>query len=466
MKTSWFIPTVMTAALLGLTLQNPIRTGRLSWGQAFCFSIEKERDLGERVFREVQKQGEIVRIPSIHVYIDTLGRKLVAHADGSAFPIRFMVLKESEPNAFAIPGGRIFITTGLIRLVESEDELAGVMGHEIGHVVRRHIAERIEASKRLTIPTLVSALAGILIGGPGGGAIVAGSLAYGESKKLKYTRDNEREADRLGLAYMTAAGFDGCAMISFLKKIYRTTEYDAAFPSYLSTHPGIPSRISYLETLMGDHPPSTSISQCPARLKRTRTQLLILDKGPLAALEHFSGVLEASPDNGDALFGRALAEKEMGRVKESIEDLKRAHILKPQDPQILKELGHGFIRVGRINEGIRALERSLVLSGEDAETDYYLGQGYQIQKKFALAIESYLRAGALYPDLPDLNRKLGSAYQEKGEMDQSHFYYGLHFENEGKPKYARYHFEKALELSGPDPERQEEIRKKLAELGR
>ena len=244
MKISWFIPIFMTAALLGLTLENPARTSRLSWGQAFCFSIEKERDLGEKVFREVQKQGEIVRIPSVRVYIDTLGRKLVANADASAFPIRFMVLKESQPNAFAIPGGRIFITTGLILLVESEDEMAGVMGHEIAHVVRRHIAERIEASKRLTIPTLVTALAGMLIGGQGGGAIMAGSLAYGESKKLRYTRDNESEADRLGLAYMTAAGFDGCAMISFLKKIYRTTEYDAAFPSYLSTHPRVPTRIS------------------------------------------------------------------------------------------------------------------------------------------------------------------------------------------------------------------------------
>ena len=466
MKTSWFLPIFTTAALLGLTLENPMRAGRLTWDRAFCFSVEKERDLGEKVFHEIQKQGEIVRIPSVHVYIDTLGRKILAHADASVFPIRFMVLKESEPNAFAIPGGRIFITTGLVLLVESEDELAGVMGHEIAHVVRRHIAERIEASKRLTIPTLVSALAGMLIGGSGGGALMAGSLAYGESKKLKYTRDNEREADRLGLAYMTTAGFEGGAMISFLKKIYRTTEYDAAFPSYLSTHPGVPTRISYLETLMGGRPPSAPVGECPGRLKRAQMQLLILDKGPLAALEHFSRDLEATPDNGDALFGRALAEKEMGRVKESIEDLKKAHALRPQDPQILKELGIGFVRVGRINEGIRALERSLVLSGEDAETAYYLGQGFQIQKKTALAIESYLKAIALYPDLPDLNLKLGSAYQEKGEMDQSHFYYGLHFKNEGKPKYARYHFEKALELSGPDLERRERIAKELAGLDR
>ena len=244
------------------------------------------------------------------------------------------------------------------------------------------------------------------------------------------------------------------------------TEYDAAFPSYLSTHPGVPTRISYLETLMGGRPPSAPVGECPGRLKRAQMQLLILDKGPLAALEHFSRDLEATPDNGDALFGRALAEKEMGRVKESIEDLKKAHALRPQDPQILKELGIGFVRVGRINERIRALERSLVLSGEDAETAYYLGQGYQIQKKTALAIESYLKAVALYPDLPDLNLKLGSAYQEKGEMDQSHFYYGLHFKNEGKPKYARYHFEKALELSGPDLERRERIAKELAGLDR
>jgi predicted Zn-dependent protease len=466
MKSLWLMIVVTAVGIVGLTAGNPMRAGCGFWQEAHCLSIEKERDLGDRVFREIQKEMEIVQIPSVQVYIDTLGTKLGSNAHTSEFPFRFMVLKESEPNAFAIPGGRIFITSGLICLVESEDELAGVVGHEIAHVVRRHIAERIEASKRLNLPTLAGILAGLLVGGQGGGAVMAGSLALAESKMLKYTRDNESEADRLGLAYMTQAGYDGCAMISFLRKIYRTTQYDTEFPSYLSTHPGVPFRISYLETLLNGPSTSTSTRACSSGLKRIQTQLFILEKGPLGALNHFTDILATHPNDVEALFGRALAKKEMGRVTESIEDLRQAHILNPDDPQILKELGPAFTRVGRVKEGIRALERSLALSGEDAETFYYLGEAYQIQKELTLAVESYLRVETLYPDMPGIHRKLGSVYREKGDMGESHFHYGLYFEREGEPKYARFHFEKALELSGENLERQEEIRRHLESVDR
>ena len=449
-----------------LSLGDPTRQNRTCWSEAWSFSVEKERELGERVFEEIQRQTQIIRVSSVQAYIDSLGRRLVSNADASEFTIRFMVLRESEPNAFAIPGGRIFITSGLIRLVESEDELAGVLCHEIAHVVRRHIAQRIEASKRLNLATMAGALAGMLVGGSEGGAIMMGSLAVGESEKLKYSRENENEADRLGLAYMTRAGYEGRAMIGFLKKISRTTQYDADFPSYLSTHPGVPSRISYLETLMGGPPDSTRTTRSQTGLEYIHIRLFIVEEGPLESLDHFSSLLEMRPDDGDALFGRALAAMEMGRVKESIEDLKRAHVLKPADPKILKMLGLAFLRVGRIDEGLRALERSLSLPGKDAETLFYLGQGYQTLKRLDLAVDSYLKARELYPDLPELDRSLGSAYKEKGEMSRSHFYYGLYFKKRGEVKYARFHLEKAIELSDQDPQRQEEVVRELERLKR
>lgn len=447
-----------------LSLGDPTQQNRISWSEAFCFSVEKERILGERVFRDIQNRMEIVQVPSIHGYVNNLGRRLISNADPSPFPIDFFVLKESEPNAFATPGGRIFLTSGLLTLVESEDELAGVMNHEIAHVVRRHIAQRIESAKRLNIPTLAGVLAGILVGGSGGGALMTSSLAMAESQKLKYSRDNEFEADRLGLAYMTRAGYDGRAMISFLKKIYRGTGHSAGFPTYLSTHPAVPARIGYLESLVGSPPHSTRPGRSPDGLSDIQLRVFILEKGPLESLDYFSRLLEVRPDDSGALFGRALAEKEMGRIKESIEDLRKAHTLKPMDSQILKELGFAFIRFGRIDEGVRALERSLCLSGQDAETFHYLGQGYQAQKRLDLAIESYLKAEALSPDLSELDRNLGSAYKEKGEMDRYHFYYGLYFKRRGQFKYARFHFEKARELLGQDARKQEDVMRELEQL--
>jgi len=466
MKAGLSVLLVIAMGFLCLSYGDPLRQNLLSPCKAFSFSVEEERELGERVFREVEKQMEVIRVPSVQDYIHGLGRRLIASADTSPFPIRFFPLKQPEPNAFAIPGGRIFVTSGLIRLVESEDELAGVMSHEIAHVVRRHIAQRIEVSKRITIATLAGVLAGMFVGGTEGGAILTGSLALGESEKLRYTRENESEADRLGLAYVTRAGYDGRNMISFLRKIYQRTRSESAFPSYLSTHPGVPSRISYLETLMGGLPDMTGSDRSSDDLKSVQLRLLIVDEGPLESLDHFNELLKMRPDDADALFGRALVQKEMGRVKESIEDLKRAHVLKPADPQILKELGYAFIRVGRVNEGVRALERSRSLSENDSETLYYLGQGYQAQKRFDLAIESYLKARELSGDPPVLDRSLGSAYKEKGEIARSHFYYGLYFKKRGMAKYARFHFEKARDLWGQDSQEREEVLRELEQLKR
>jgi len=286
----------------------------------------------------------------------------------------------------------------------------------------------------------------------------------GQAQILKYTRANESEADRLGLAYLTKSGYDGRELVSFFQKMTRTVEFSTAFPSYLATHPGVPERIGYLQSLMADLPGSTSSGRSPVALRYVQLRLFILEVEPLEALEHFDSLLKSNPDNSNALFGRALAEKEMGRIDQSIEDLKKAHILNPKDPEILKELGLAFIRVGRINEGVRALEQALFLSGSDAETLHYLGQGYQAQKKLDPAIESYLGAKELNPDLPELYRDLGSAYKDKGEMGWSHFYYGLHFRNRKELDYARFHFEKAKELSSQDSHAQEEILRELEKL--
>jgi predicted Zn-dependent protease len=458
---------VYLALIIGfvcLSMEDTANRVRISLSEALPFSVEKERELGEKVAVEIEKQMEVIRDPAIQGYIAVLGEGIVSRADRSEFPIRFAVLNESQPNAFAIPGGRIYITSGLIGLVEREGELAGVMSHEVAHVVRRHVAQRIDASKRINIATLAAVLAGALVGGQEGGAIMAGSLAMGQSQILKYTRENESEADRLGLAYMTRAGYDGHDMASFFKKIARTPEYNTAFPSYLSTHPGVPERISYLETLKEDLPNSAAAHESQGRLEEVQLRVLILEKGPLEAVEYFSNRLEVRPDDEDALFGRALAEKEMGRIEDSIEDLKTAHTLKPTDPEILKELGLAFIRSGRVNEGVRALERSLSLGGKDAETLYYLAQGYQAQKKLDNAIESYLRARALSSGFPDLDRDLASAYKEKGEMGRSHYHYGLYFKRTGQLKYATFHFEKARDLIDQDGPEAEEIARELKQL--
>jgi predicted Zn-dependent protease len=114
-------------------------------------TLQEERELGDELAREIQQKLDMVNDPLITAYVDEVSSRLVEKARDHRFQYRFYVVKEQEPNAFAIPGGHIFITSGLIRLVDTEDELAGVIGHEIAHGVLRHIDKAIDRAKRISL---------------------------------------------------------------------------------------------------------------------------------------------------------------------------------------------------------------------------------------------------------------------------------------------------------------------------
>jgi predicted Zn-dependent protease len=161
-------------------------------------------------------------------------------------------VNNSAINAFATPGGYIYIHKGLLNAVENEAELAGVIAHEIGHANARHVASIIEKSQKLNIATLAAIIAGAFLGGGGEAtaAIAAFSLASASTLTLKYQREHEEEADRLGINYLVNAGYYPAAMVDFLKLIKQYEFLSKTIPSYLRTHPGTDDRIFYLDSLI------------------------------------------------------------------------------------------------------------------------------------------------------------------------------------------------------------------------
>src|SRR5512136_2382447 len=162
---------------------------------AYAMTTEEEKKLGKRVLLEIQKEADIVRDLNVQAYVERVGYSLVDQLGPTPFDFRFYVIKALDPNAFAIPGGYIFVTTGLLILAENEHEVAGVLSHEIAHVTARHVAQMIERSKRLNIATLAAMIAGMLLGGAAGGgqggqAAAAMAMATAQALTLKYTREN------------------------------------------------------------------------------------------------------------------------------------------------------------------------------------------------------------------------------------------------------------------------------------
>ena len=208
----------------------------------------EEKEFGEAFFRSLHSQISINQDAEIQQYIQSIGQKLVANSDEPSHPFHFFVVMENDINAFAGPGGYIGVNSGLILMTEAESELASVMGHEIAHVTQRHLFRAAEAQSRLSIPTIAGTLAAILLGtqAPALGqaaimAIQAGSVQF----QINFTRENEEEADRVGMQILSSSHFDPRSMPTFFERLQQSTRYSGqAIPEFLRTHPVTASRIS------------------------------------------------------------------------------------------------------------------------------------------------------------------------------------------------------------------------------
>jgi len=208
----------------------------------------QEKALGESFFRSIRAQLDISYDPDIQNYIQYLGQNLVTNSDNPSQAFYFFVVLSDDINAFAGPGGFIGINSGLILNSESESELASVMAHEIAHVTQRHIYRAYEASSRMSLPAAAAMIAAIIVAtqAPDVGigalsAIQAGSIQM----QIDFTRDNEQEADRIGLKTLARANFDPRSMPTFFEKLQQASRYyGSGAPEFLRTHPITASRIA------------------------------------------------------------------------------------------------------------------------------------------------------------------------------------------------------------------------------
>lgn len=233
-----------------------------AWAQALpdlggaadaALTPQMERTIGESIMRDIRlRERSYFDDPEIVDYLGRLGVALLAGGPQARQEFEFFAMRDPSINAFALPGGFIGVNTGLLLAAESESELAAVLAHEFAHVTQRHIARLIGVQQQQAIPAMVAIAAAILLGGSrpdlasgAAAAVQAGTI----QSQLSYTRDFEREADRIGMQTLANAGFDARAMGAFFDKLQRRTRLgdDGSVPSYLRTHPVTSERIADVE---------------------------------------------------------------------------------------------------------------------------------------------------------------------------------------------------------------------------
>ena len=215
------------------------------------FSDQEEQAIGRAIMRDVYADPRYLDDPEIEAYLNQLGYKLVSVSSRNQREFTFFVVDDSSINAFAMPGGNIGVHTGLLLAAQSESELAGVVAHEIAHVTQDHIARMIAAQSRSQWPTLAALALALLAARSNpnvASAAIASTQAFSIQSQLNYSRDYEREADRLGYDMLTRAGFDPRGMSGFFNRLQRASRfYDSSAPAYLRTHPLTSDRIADME---------------------------------------------------------------------------------------------------------------------------------------------------------------------------------------------------------------------------
>ncbi len=433
------------ALILCLQLSTGAAQGLPDLGDASVAALSEtqERTIGNRIMREVRIDPAYVDDPDVADYISSLGSRLLTGTEGPRRDLSFFAVQDDAVNAFALVGGHIGVHTGLLTLTQNESELAGVMAHEIAHIVQRHQARAIHGQSRAQWTSL-AALALAILASRGASssqsgqvteAAVASMSAFQMQTMLDYTREHEREADRVGLTILERTGFDPRGMGTFFERLLRANrlnEFKGA-PSYLRTHPLTTERIADLQDRMQAAPSRLVPDSFEYRLARAKlraaagsvTESVTLFRSMLAdatvvrpredvfgmalALRRardFDGAWKtlaplragASPQPAfEVLAGQLLAEQ--GRTDEALQLYRAALRSFPRSRGLVYGYLNLLLQVGRPREVSADLENRLRTVQDDAQlyeiqARAFAASGRQIGQHRAQA-EAHYRRGNL-----------------------------------------------------------------------
>jgi len=315
-----------------------------------------ERKIGEQIMREIRRDRDFSNDWPIYDYLNSMERRLMqaakrlqlggANAQGSAaYDYEVFAVKDPSINAFALPGGFIGFHTGLLITAETDSEVASVMGHEIGHVLQRHLARSLERQGTNSIIALAGIVLGALVAASNPGAaagLITGGQALAIQNQLSYSRDAEREADRIGFQILQASGYDVNGAPAFFQRLQKAYGImDSGVPGYLRTHPLTTDRIADMQ----DRARTVSQNRVPSALEfyLVKARARIEQSGSTSGLFDLRNLFEslskqASPEKQmEGFYGLALVAQRQGRFDQAEGFLQKAravaqNILAPGSP--------------------------------------------------------------------------------------------------------------------------------------
>ena len=435
--------------------------------KSFPITVAQEEELAKEFINVVLKNYKFVKDPLILGYVNKIGKKILSVVPAQSFPYHFYVVQEDVYNAFAGPAGHIFINSGLFEAMESENELAGILAHEIAHVVSRHISQKIERSKKIRIATLAGIVAGIFLGSTGSteaaNAVTVGSVAASQSMSLAYSREDEMQADQIGLEYLKNAKYGGTGLLTMLKKIRNKQWFGSdQIPTYLMTHPASEDRMAYVGTWVASQPKvETHSNLTDFQMIHIRLVALYSDKD--SAVTKFETAVKNNPENPMGHYGYGLTLSRAGNHKDAIIHLKKALEKNPFNPDILIDLGRIYFLNGQYPRALTTLKSTVGAEHNNPIGDFFYGRTLQTIGRLK---DAEMVFAALIQKENVNNRAfffLSEIYSRQGKSAEAHYYLGIYFKKTGNLKNAMFHLNRAREKTD-DPERKLKIKKMLKSI--
>ncbi|MGI2323530.1 MULTISPECIES: beta-barrel assembly-enhancing protease [unclassified Methylococcus] len=436
------------------------------------FTPQQEKALGEAFYRNLHLQVQINEDPEVTDYIQALGRKLVENSDTPAQPFYFFVVNQPVINAFAGPGGYIGVNSGLILITESESELASVLGHEIAHITQRHLYEAFQAAGRLSLPTAAAMLAGVLLGaGTGssqlGQAAVIAATAASQQMQINFTRDNEAEADRVGMKILSGSNFDPRAMPTFFERMQQSTRFSTgrSTPEFLLTHPVTVSRIADTRGRAEQYPYKQYPDSFTYQIIRAKLHVQTTHN-PQESVDYFTAISEVGTRQQQdvAHYGLALAlvaQGKIGQGRPMLEELIRRY---PEQSHFFNALADAEREAKTYPAAFAIYEEALkrfpgnrALTLNYAQTLVRAGKPLEARKR----LQDYLLH---FPATPEVYELLAQAHSQLGNEAESHRYLAEAYYADGQTRNAILHLKLAQRAPGRDFQTDAAIEERLKEL--
>lgn len=421
-------------------------------------SKSDEARIGRAIMRNIRASGQLVEDPQVNEYINEIGHRIASQTNDGDHSFTFFVVDDPNINAFALPGGFVGVHTGLLDATRSEDELAGVLAHEVAHVTQRHIARAIHANQRQSILSTAIMLGAILAGAAGGSSdAMQGAIAVAQGtamqQQINFTRNNEYEADRVGISALADAGFDPQGMATFFEVISNDTRpVEARVPEFLRTHPVTSARIAEARGRAREYPKVSTPDSTNYGITRARLRVAAQSTPEQAVALYEQQRYERQSDI--ERYGRAIAYQRAGRHNEAnriFEELlykdpkviayhigladtqlaleqtdaarntfERARELFPRNVPLTIHYAEALLQLGEavqahrmlldlLNnvpptpEQVRLIARAAIAAGDTAEAHYYMAE-YSFMTGDLVQGVNFLRQALRVPDIQEIQR--------------------------------------------------------------